>query len=58
MKCFICERTEYEVMLLKLPVDTAYENALLEIIGNYSRNEYICLPCVGFQIDLEMREIS
>jgi hypothetical protein len=58
MKCFICERDEYEVMLLKCPVDTAYESVQLNIIGNYSRNEYVCLPCVGFQFDLEMREIS
>lgn len=57
MECFICEREEHEVMLLRLPVDTVYEKVHIHIIGNYSQNEYVCLPCVGFQVDLEMRDI-
>jgi hypothetical protein len=56
LKCFICERDEKRVLLVRLPVETAYEDDIIEIIGNFEPNEYICLPCLGFQFDLCERE--
>ena len=58
MKCFVCNRTERQVMLLKLPVETSYDGETLEIVGNVVPTEYICLPCVGFQYDeIELRKV-
>jgi hypothetical protein len=51
MKCFICDRGVKEIMLMKLPVETAYENVWLHIVGNLKDQEYMCLPCIGFQFD-------
>jgi hypothetical protein len=55
MSCFICERTELEVMLMKVPVETMYEDKVLQIVGNVIESEFICLPCIGFQFDLLTR---
>lgn len=55
MKCFICERNQFQVMLLTLPLDVAYQFKNLEILGNISDGERICLPCVGYQFDEVMK---
>lgn len=52
MECFLCEKTMLEIMLLKCPVETVYDNVWIEIVGNAQPNEYICLGCVGEQIDI------
>lgn len=51
MKCLICKRNEKQVLLIKLPVEITYEENELHILGNIKENEYMCLPCVGFQYD-------
>lgn len=51
MECFKCERTQDQVLLIKLPVDIAYDEVYFEIVGNYRPNEHICLPCVGYIFD-------
>jgi hypothetical protein len=51
MECFLCERSMIEIMLLKLPLETVYDNVWIEIVGNAKPIEYICLGCVGEQID-------
>jgi hypothetical protein len=51
MKCFLCERDENEVLLVQLPVETLYKESFLYIIGNYVDKEYMCLPCIGYEID-------
>lgn len=51
MKCFICEKNEKEVMLVSVPCDVSYDGISLEILGNVQPNEFICLPCIGFQWD-------
>lgn len=51
MECFKCERTQEQVLLIKLPVDIAYDEVYFEIVGNYQPNEHICLPCVGYIFD-------
>lgn len=51
MKCFLCKRDETQVLLIKLPFETMFKKARLEILGNIMENEFICLPCLGYQID-------
>jgi hypothetical protein len=51
MRCFICNRNENEVMIMRLPVETVYENVHLHIVGNVKDKEFMCLPCIGFQFD-------
>lgn len=58
MECFNCKRTEKKIMLLKLPLDTVYENAWLEIMGNAQPNEYVCLACVGYAFDEEFDRLE
>lgn len=38
-------------MLMKLPLEATYEENSLVILGNIRDNEYICLPCIGYQFD-------
>lgn len=56
MKCFICGKNDKKVMLLEMPVEAVYDGVEMRIIGNANPNEFICLPCVGFQFDLLERE--
>jgi hypothetical protein len=52
MHCFICHKTEENVVLVELPVVTLFRNIHLEIMGNVlDHGEYICLPCIGFEFD-------
>jgi hypothetical protein len=51
MECFLCGRNDNEVQLIKLPVETSFDGAFLYIIGNYVDKEYMCLPCIGYEID-------
>jgi hypothetical protein len=59
MKCFICEKTHHEIMLMKLPLETIYERNHMQILGNVRPGEYMCLSCIGFQWDLlEQDQVS
>jgi hypothetical protein len=58
MKCFICERTEDEILLMKLPLDIKWGEIHIEIIGNAKPNEWVCLPCMGYQYDFRHTEIT
>lgn len=58
MNCFICDRNEREVMLVKLPVETSYDIHHMQIVGNMQPGEFICLPCMGFQFDLLERSVE
>jgi hypothetical protein len=49
--CFLCNRTQRQVVIIKLPFEARYEKAVIEILGNIVEDEYICLPCMGFEID-------
>jgi hypothetical protein len=51
MNCFVCGRNEGEVLLLAVPCEVVYKDHCFEVLGNLIDNEYICLPCVGFQWD-------
>ncbi len=51
MKCFICDKNRYDAMLLKLPLEISFLSSHLHFIGNANPNEYICLPCIGYQWD-------
>lgn len=51
MECFLCEKNESNVLMVKLPVEVAYDDATLHIVGNYREEEYMCLVCIGYQID-------
>lgn len=37
--------------MIKLPVEITYGENELNILGNVSENEYMCLSCVGYQYD-------
>ncbi len=50
MNCFLCGRNE-DYCLLKLPLESRFQDLAVEIIGNAKPDEYICLPCFGYQID-------
>jgi hypothetical protein len=39
------------VVLIKLPFEARYEKAVIEILGNITEDEYICLPCMGYEFD-------
>ena len=58
MKCFLCKRDETQVLLIKLPFETIFRKARLEILGNLIEEEYICLPCMGYQIDDMLRRFD
>jgi uncharacterized protein VirK/YbjX len=49
--CFMCGKNEFQAMILKLPLEMVYDNVWAEIQGNVETDEYICLPCVGYQYD-------
>jgi hypothetical protein len=49
--CFLCNRNQYRVVLIKLPFEARYEKAVIEILGNITEDEYICLPCMGYEFD-------
>lgn len=51
MKCLNCLKSENEIMLMKLPVETTYEDVILVIMGNVIDDEYMCLSCIGYQFD-------
>lgn len=57
-KCFLCNRDEQKVLLIRLPFETKYKRACLEIIGNHVENEYICLPCMGYEFDKAMDRLE
>jgi hypothetical protein len=56
--CFLCNRNQYKVVLIKLPFEARYQKAVIEILGNITENEYICLPCMGFEFDKAMDKIE
>ena len=58
MECFLCRRDESQVLLIKLPFETIFRKARLEILGNITDNEFICLPCMGYQIDDMLRRLD
>lgn len=51
MNCFICDKTEHEIVLVRLPFETSYQNVKMVIVGNCKHDENICLGCMGFQFD-------
>ena len=50
-QCFICERTSGELALVKLPVEFKWGEIHFEVMGNCKPDEFICLPCLGYQYD-------
>jgi len=60
-QCFICERNSDELALVKLPVEFKWDNIHFKVMGNCIPNEFICLPCLGYQYDfarLEKQDVS
>jgi hypothetical protein len=49
--CLICEKTDEDIILVKLPVDILFKNVLLGIVGDLEPDQYICLGCIGYQFD-------
>jgi hypothetical protein len=52
--CFLCERDQTKVLLIKLPFEARYKKSCIEILGNIIEDEYICLPCMGYEFDKVM----
>jgi hypothetical protein len=55
-RCILCNRSVDEVLLIRLPVELKWEGIWLHVIGNANPNEFMCLPCIGFQYDGIERE--
>lgn len=51
MNCIKCNRDAENVMLLKLPLESKYTKVHMRVVGNCVSEEYMCLPCVGFEYD-------
>lgn len=51
MNCIRCRRNAQEVMLFKLPLETKYSKVHMQVVGNCTPNEFMCLPCVGYEYD-------
>lgn len=51
MYCLKCKRSQEQVLLLKMPFETIYEDKNLIFMGNVKEDDYICLPCIGYQFD-------
>ena len=51
MKCFMCERSFEEVLIIKIPCEVRYKGIWFEMVANAQEDEFICLPCIGQEYD-------